>query len=79
MVTEDGLYIDLSIDTSKNGLDDSVIQFDYHVDEFSDQTLSIQLDFNCPECISSYEVDSMTIVGRTNSKVLFTQDVELPP
>ena len=41
MVTEDGLYIDLSIDTSKNGLDDSVIQFDYHVNEFNDQTLSI--------------------------------------
>lgn len=32
---EIGLFLDLSIDESKNGLDDDVVKFDYEVTEFN--------------------------------------------
>ena len=74
-----GLLLQLSIDQAKNGLDEDFIQFNYQVTEFNDQKVEIQIDFNCTECISSFETDIMTIIGRTKNKVLFTYDVSLPP
>ena len=45
---EIGLFLDLSIDESKNGLDDDVVKFDYEVTEFNQQKVEVQLDFDCP-------------------------------
>lgn len=45
---EIGLFLDLSIDESKNGLDDDVVKFDYEVTEFNQQKVEVQLDFACP-------------------------------
>ena len=74
-----GLLIELVIEESKNGLDADVIEFKYDFVEFSDQTAELQLEFECPECISSFEIDIMTIIGLNGDKVLFEYDVDLPP
>ena len=74
-----GLLLDLSICESENGLDEDVVEFEYTVIEFNEKKVKVQLDFACPECISSFETDKMTIIGRSNAKVLFEYDVDLPP
>jgi len=71
--------LELIIDEEKNGLDEGVIRFEYQVTEFNDQKVEVQLDFECAECISSFETDIMTITGKTKDKVFFIYDVELPP
>ena len=62
-----------------NGLDEDIVSFTYELVKYSDETIELQLNFDCPECISSFDTDIMTVVGLNGEKVLFEYDVIMPP